>query len=197
MYVEFKTGIYYWEDSWEIRDASGTVLDSRAGAAANTNYKDTLYLPTGCYEFELTDTGEDGLSFWANTAQGNGFVRFRNASTGAMVKTFNADCGGKIYLQFTVGLTSETDEIVMTDKTIFNVYPNPTDGQIYIDMEFEDKKDAVVEIRDLLGNVVYKQNIKGKTVEALSANLSGRSTGIYFVNLITDNEVRTKKIILQ
>jgi hypothetical protein len=52
----------------------------------------------------LTDTGEDGLQWWANTAQGTGYMRIRNATTGAVILTFGYDFGSQIYKQFTVAI---------------------------------------------------------------------------------------------
>ena len=76
--IEFRTNNYPSENQYTLNDDAGVVVASRNGTTllANTTYKDTITLADGCYAFELTDSGEDGLQFWANTAQEAGFVRF-------------------------------------------------------------------------------------------------------------------------
>ncbi|HLP12231.1 MAG TPA: peptide-N-glycosidase F-related protein [Flavobacteriales bacterium] len=197
-FVEVKTNNYPWETSYTLKDAyTGTViLDRTSGLTANTNYKDTVSLPDGCYEFELIDSGEDGLSFWANTAQGTGLARLRK-TTGSILKSFNADFGGQIYYQFTVGLTNNVDDIVLNSFLELNVYPNPTTGHIYIDANFTEITNGLIEVCDVLGQKVYSHKFNGLTAEAVDVDLSNYHNGTYFVTLRTDKTVVTRKVMKQ
>lgn len=192
--VEVKTNNWSTEDSYTLKDAAGTVFLNRTGLAPNTYYKDTMYLPDGCYEFELIDTGEDGLTFWANPDQGSGLARFRKL-TGSILKNFNSDFGGQIYTQFTVGLTNEIDEYVLTNELEFNVYPNPTNGHAYVNVNFTERNDGVIEITNVLGTKIYTHTFTGLTAEGLDIDLSNYTTGTYFVTLRTNNNTVTKKLL--
>lgn len=197
--IDFKTNNYPSEDQWTLKDDVGNIILSRNGAflAANTVYKDTVTLGDGCYVFELTDAGEDGLSFWANTAQGNGYIRFKKVSPGTIIKTFNADFGGQVYQQFTVGLTSDVDEYLDANIPTLNVYPNPSDGSIYLDINLNGAKNGKVEIYDIMGKLTYSYPLNDFDNDIVRADLSNFSSGVYFVTLFAGNDNISKKVIIQ
>jgi hypothetical protein len=197
--IEFKTNNYPWENQYTLKDASGTVIRSRDGAflSAGTIYRDTVSLTDGCYEFELTDSGEDGLSWWANTAQGTGFVRFKKVTPVVVLKSFNSDFGGQVYQQFTVNTSTGIDDFIMSKFNSLDVYPNPGNGYVYINLNLNSFQSGKVEIRDLLGKKVYEYEFKNKSADAIEADLSGLQKGVYFVNLQTDTEHLSKKLIIQ
>lgn len=197
--IEFRTNNYNAEDQYTLKDDAGTIVASRNGASllANTTYRDSLTLPDGCYTFELTDSGEDGLSFWANPAQGSGYARFRKFTTPGIIKSFGSDFGGQIYQQFTIGLTSGVEDYILTDNTTLNVYPNPSDGHVFIDVNMTSKEDGVVEIYDVLGKSVYRHEFKNLTAESMEADLSNLQAGVYFVSLKSGKEVITKKLMMR
>lgn len=198
MVFDVKTNNNGFETNYELRDANGTVLLSRTGLSPNTTYRDTLTLPTGCYEFVLNDLGEDGLNFWANPGQGNGYCRFRRATSTTILKTFNADFGGQIYQQFTVGLVSDvSDNYIHTTNTELYVYPNPSNGLVNIDFNMTGKNDGQIEIINTLGERVFVHAFKNLTSGAVEADLSRFHSGIYFVTLRTGDQVITKRVMKQ
>ena len=145
----------------------------------------------GCYEFDLLDSGEDGLSFWANPAQGNGMCRLRK-NTGPLIKSFNADFGGQIYYQFTIGWNNDIEDYILTDELVFYVYPNPTNGHVFIDVNFTERNDGVIEICDLLGKKIYSHSFTGLTAEAVDVDLSSYHSGTYFVTVSNSRSFCTK-----
>lgn len=197
--IEFKTNTNPEEDQYTLMDDAGTVIASRNGVLlmANTIYKDTVTLSNGCYTFELSDSGEDGLSFWANTSQGSGYVRFKKVSPATIIKSFPTDFGGQIYQQFTVGLTSGINDFILTDNTSMNVYPNPSNGHVFIDVNLIEKKDGTIEINNVLGEKVYTYEFKNLTAESVEANLAELKKGVYFVSLRSGKDHLTKKLIIQ
>ncbi len=194
--IEFKTNNYWQENGYELKNSAGVIVHSRSGAAANTTYRDTVLLPYDCYEFRMWDNGEDGLSWWANTAQGSGFIRFKSAWSVQTWKSFGADFGGEVYCQFTVGLTNGTNDYIMTEQNELNVYPNPTEGHVFIDFNLSKRQDGIVQVYDLLGNVVYSYPFKSSTAESVEADLSFLAPGMYMVALTTEEETITKKLLI-
>lgn len=204
MVIVLKTNNYPQENQYTLKDEAGNVIISRSNMAANYTYKDTLNLANGCYTFELTDNasqsgggGGDGLSFWNNANQGSGYLQFRKVTPNATIKTFGSDFGGQIYQQFTVGLTSNVNEYIFTDKALLNVYPNPTDGHVYINVDFAKRNDGRIEVLDMFGKKVYTHQLTNITADMVEADLSFLKKGIYFVTLRTGDEFVSKKLVIQ
>lgn len=197
--IEFKTNNYPAEDNWTLTDDAGSVLYSRTGSmlTANTTYKDTVNLADGCYTFELDDSGEDGLSFWANTAQGSGLIRFKKVSPATVLKNFGGDFGGQVYQQFTVGLTSGIDDYIFTSTNTLNVYPNPSTGHVYVNIDLNKRDDGEVTISDVLGKTVYNYPFHSQTADSFEVDLSAFNKGVYFVTLKTSDGTLTKKLMIQ
>lgn len=194
--IEFRSNNNWTEDSWELRNSAGVVIYSRAATAPNTTYRDTVNLPYDCYEFKMTDTGEDGLSWWANTAQGTGWIRLKSAWTAQILKNFGADFGGQVYYQFTVGLTNSITDYTQPGNNELDVYPNPTDGHVIMDFNLAKQEDGVIEVYDVLGNVVYSYAFKSTAVGTVEADLSFLDDGMYMVSLITDQQRITKRLLI-
>jgi hypothetical protein len=194
--VTVKTNNYSWETAYVLKDAAGNIVFERNNLDANTIYRDTVSLATGCYEFRVTDSGEDGLTFWANTAQGAGYARF-NSITGASIKSFGAEFGGEIYQQFTVGLTNNTQEYIFEKNQVLRAYPNPTNSLLYVTLDLPKRSNGMLSIIDIMGNVVYHETINNKIADSFEIDMSQLSAGVYQVILNTDAGVSSQKVILE
>jgi hypothetical protein len=194
--VTVRTNARPWETEYALKDASGNIIFERNSLVANTIYRDTVLLEEGCYEFKLTDSGEDGLSFWANTAQGSGYARFNNI-TGSTLRTFGADFGGEIYQQFTVGLTNATQDYIFEKNQVLRAFPNPTNNILYVSLDLPKKSNGTLIIVDILGNLVYQEQINNKIADNYEIDMTIFSAGVYQVILNTDAGVSSQKVILE
>ena len=71
---------------------------------ASTIYKDTINLQDGCYLFKVTDTGKDGLDFWADSDSDDGYIKIKEIGAGFFTTgMFEEDFGTEISHYFTVG----------------------------------------------------------------------------------------------
>lgn len=195
--IELKTNAYAYENYYTLKDVNGNVIHERSNLNPNMYYRDTLTLDTGCYEFELWDTGEDGLSFWANSAQGSGFIRFRKVSPGTTLKSFLSDFGGQIFQQFTVGLNNEVEEYIPNKKTTFRISPNPAFDSVLFSVELTRRSDGSIEIYSLLGTKVHEIPFSGIFSERIEAGVGHLDRGMYIVKLNTGREVITRKLVLK
>jgi hypothetical protein len=195
--IEFKTNSIPSENQYTLKNSAGTIVHQRTSLTANTIYKDTLSLADDCYEFELTDSGEDGLTWWANSAQGAGYVRFKKVTPNTIIKSFGSDFGGKIYQQFTTGLMIGMEDYILTPNNTLAVYPNPTNSHVYIDFNLTEKQNGQVEVWDILGKKVFNYEFKNLSSESVETDFSNLNNGIYFVTLITNTERITKKLVKQ
>lgn len=195
---ELKTNANGFETSYQIKDAAGNVVHSRSDLEADVVYRDTLDLPRGCYEFRLKDEGNDGLSWWANAAQGVGYMRVRNAAGGAILRTYNPDFGSEIYQQFTIGYQlSGVESIPVVEEDQVDIYPNPTSGEITIDLKLAREQDVTVTVRDLLGREVYAAPARRLATNRIGLDLSGNPAGIYIVNVHTGSGVVSRKVVVE
>lgn len=193
--IECKSNNYGSETFYELVDANGTVYFSRNGMPNATLMRDTVHLPAGCYIFRMIDGGKDGLSWWANTQAGNGFIRLKNANTGIFVKTFNADFGTEAYQEFTVGYSIGMEEEKI--ETGLFAYPNPTEGLLTIDFQSADEKVQLL-VFDYTGKIISDQQLNTEhTMRSINIDLSGNAAGLYFVQMRSSEGVRTVRVVKQ
>lgn len=92
-------------------------------------------------------------------------------------------------------LSSSAPSLVQAHSSL-SVYPNPTSGLIEVSIQLMNTQDATMEVTDALGRIVMQNkltNIFGKTI---SLSLKDYAEGVYFINLHTQNEVMTKRVVL-
>ncbi|HVZ39911.1 MAG TPA: peptide-N-glycosidase F-related protein [Candidatus Kapabacteria bacterium] len=200
-YLELHTNDSPSENSYQLKDAvTGRVVLDRNNLDGATYYRDTLTLPDGCYEFRLVDLGGDGLSWWANTAQGTGSMRIRRADNGATIRSFNADFGGEIYQQFTVGFDLAADAPlpgIEEHGSRMEVYPNPTDGEFTVNLWLRATQSAELTVTDMLGNSVHHAMLKNVTNGSFPVDLRSLPSGAYVVAVRAGAETLTKKIVVR
>jgi len=83
-------------------------------------------------------------------------------------------------------------EVEQTLKSGFNIYPNPNKGDLFVTMSLtgDETKDAVIQVINVNGQIVKQVNVKNQN----RVNFSIKETGIYFIKLITNKQVYTKKV---
>ncbi|MFA6262376.1 MAG: peptide-N-glycosidase F-related protein [Bacteroidia bacterium] len=187
--IETLTNTKPGDNRYVIRDAYKNIIFTKTFTAASTMHRDTFHLGLGCYTFEMTDAGEDGLSFWANS-DGNGTVRIRSGVTPVnFIKTFNPDFGDFIQYHFTVQYKVGIDEQLSNLQNI-TIYPSPADESIRLEGAANITR---IELLDLHGRVILQQNDWNNALDVRAV-----TAGFYLVR-ITDNlqQTRVQKITIQ
>ncbi len=87
-------------------------------------------------------------------------------------------------------LTSYDNIIFENDLT---VYPNPTKGIFSINLEGQNSYKLTV--RNIVGQIIYKDYVPGGDIKNI--NLSNHKSGVYLLELDTDNGIINKKLIIQ
>jgi len=80
-----------------------------------------------------------------------------------------------------------------------NVFPNPTNGSLQIDIKNDEISAYTIEISNLLGEVIMKQEESSSATETFinkKLDVSSLSTGTYFVSVRANNKLFRKKIII-
>lgn len=135
--------------------------------------------------------------------------------TGLEVKSYEVIVNVQFYTQDTtviVELTEETPEVgdinftiwlnssVITDvedlANVFevNLYPNPTNGQVNLEVENNNFSGVQVLVYSSAGEMVFHKEYQYG--ELIRFDMSGNSSGMYFVRIKTDDSEITKKLIL-
>ncbi|MCH9821755.1 MAG: T9SS type A sorting domain-containing protein [Bacteroidetes bacterium] len=214
--VQLQTNARANENSMTIKDMDGRVVLDRSSLTNSTQTKDTLALADGCYTLELTDSGNDGLSYWANTAQGNGqllFLILNEEGNISSITPFNADFGRSIKYSFTIG--SELNEIVdgKPDSAVtqwefdkvgqeesnlewgsFNVFPNPAQHEVTIEMLGQEGLHQL-EVISTSGQVVLSQELDVSTYKFEIINISELPKGLYHVRMLGENKVYNSRFV--
>ena len=103
----------------------------------------------------------------------------------------NTNCIAKWHI---VG--ASVNEII--NNTDFALYPNPATNQISIEFESLFQQNYLIEIRNVLGQIVYSETIKNVSgKQTKNIDLSMIESGIYFVKLQGEKENVSKKFIKQ
>lgn len=182
---------YGSETTWTLKNSSGTTLysggpyiDSNAGAL-NAVVSSTFALTSGdCYTFTINDAYGDGI---ANNPK-KGSYTLKNDND--IVITSGAEFGfseSKSFLIATLGIQDfENSEGIY-------VYPNPTKEILNIKVSSRFGLPTRLTITSVLGQTIYTKKVS--TEADLSINTSFLSNGVYFINVLKDNQKKTLRFI--
>lgn len=197
--IEFQSNNEPQDNGYRLEDANGNILFERSmgSLSANTLYRDTIPVNSGCFKFvvdDMDESGGDGLAFWANSNDGTGYARLRNQSN-SILRSFSADFGSLIEWNFTIGNVFTGVQETMSDAEVL-VFPNPTNGQVTIDLSGLDYKTTTIEVIDITGKVIHTESFGNNTEARVTVDLSQHAPGIYFVRVQNGTNCWQKKVSL-
>ena len=178
---------YGLEVSWDLKNSSGTTMAS-GGPYANTNpnmgpliSEDIILNAADCYSFTMHDAFGDGLC----CTYGNGSVTLTDP-LGATVIT-----GGQYGSTLGSGWESLVVSVAGDLNGSVSVYPNPSTGVFNVDMGNAFSGSSDISVVTLSGKVVFET----KSTQSFSkVDLSQLASGMYMMNIKTENGVAVKKI---
>lgn len=91
-----------------------------------------------------------------------------------------------------VGVDEETNTIGLS------IYPNPTSDNVILELNLTEASNVKIQLMNVSGQKLYSSELKrisGKYTQ--SFNLKEESNGIYYLQVITDHQVISKKILKQ
>ena len=189
--VELNTNIRPDENECFIYDATGNQIYYNEMYDSFESYSDTITLEDGCYEFVITDTDKDGLSWWANN-DGAGGASFRSPYDKYDVYIdFQPDFGTEIRHQFRVG--DLIDGVIEGKEIKMDVFPNPNSGVFTIRMNSINKNIGTY-VYSLLGEKIFEKTLSHSGY--ISLDLSHLSTGSYLLVVMDGDEVYRENITI-
>ncbi len=180
------------ETTWDIYDGSGNTIYTSGPLSWGTQYRDSILLTPGCYRFEVHDTDDDGLDFWANS-DGSGVVRFITTPVSCnapAVNYFEPDFGKYIFHEFRVENTTSLEE---KEKYPWRIFPNPTNNIITIQGYLDTQTN--ISFYNNLGKLVMKTAVDFQGVISKQFDLTYLPTGVYFIRIQNMKEKIIKKVV--
>ena len=81
---------------------------------------------------------------------------------------------------------------------IVSIFPNPSNGQFNVLLNYQAKDDAQLSIYNILGKAIYQKQItKNSNSVSIEIDLSNEAKGVYFIKLENNDLNYTKKIVIE
>jgi len=193
--IYFKTNNAAYQNSYEIRTSSGVKIFERKNLSNATEYTDTLTLFNGTYDFYMFDTGDNGISFWAEPGQGNGSLKFYNLE-GDVIKSFNGDFGDRIYNSFYADMYLNSSNI--SDGNLsFTLSPNPSDGHFVLSYVLAEPSEININIYNSEGKIVFTSKLPEQKTANENINIKGVAPGLYNIVIDCKGKKYSEKIIIR
>ena len=187
------------ENTWEIRNSSNTVVASGGpyGGQVETEITENILLPSDdCYSFIFMDSYGDGLngSQWSDcNTDGNlhVFDAYDN-----YVFSYDGSWGASEIIEDFEGSVSVLGIEEISSVSDFNIYPNPTNNVAHIAMNLLDANSVTIEVVDLLGKVVYSEELGNLPAgdHLIDVDASSIGTGLYLFNIYVGTQKVTERV---
>ncbi len=179
--VETKTDNKPEDISWNFKNSSGNiVLQHSYGQNDGNKVMSTPILLNGneCYSFEVLDAGGDGIN--------NGYVKIV-AFDQTVVYEQSGGFGNANTINLKTG--AQYSDISLIDVSNMNLYPNPVNNTLNVDIYAMQAGKVTFNIVNLLGQTVINSFNENLNVgnNSMQINTSTLTSGVYFVNVITED----------
>jgi plastocyanin len=134
-------------------------------------------------------TVPSGAATW-NAPMSSGSPTFQYVISTAGTYTYDCSIHPSVMTGTITVTTNSTSIAEISANADIKIYPNPSMGQFEVTAS---KPFKYVEIYDILGKVVYNQQVNADNT---SVDISHEAKGVYLVALITDNETVIRKIVI-
>lgn len=105
--------------------------------------------------------------------------------------------GNMLFLD-NINLTGVTGiSTIFGESTVFDAYPNPTNGLLSVSFQAPEKNNYWLEVRDILGQIIYSEslnNFSGNYTKQIDLNQNAH--GLYFLSISTAQQKIVKKIVV-
>lgn len=184
---------YGTETSWELRDASNSILYSESGYADDDPGMITrqFCLPFGCYSFKIMDSYGDGLTSCsaANGGAGSYQILF-NGDILVEITEAQANFGFSNTKNFCIQDNSSLEENDL--NSLISVYPNPSID--IINIVSNGVTVEKVELLNIAGQVISSTKAGSATVKL---DVSSVASGVYLVKVYAAEGTSTKQVVIK
>ncbi|MBL4649461.1 MAG: T9SS type A sorting domain-containing protein, partial [Aureispira sp.] len=138
---------------------------------------------------------------WIYTASGGErFILIGNFNSDSMTNHSLQDSNSLYQAYYCIDDVSVTSVITslndLTTVNRFNIYPNPTAGHIFIDLELMKRSEITIQVINVVGEVILSKNLGKVKSKTLEFDLENIPNGVYLVQVKNDNETLSKKVVV-
>jgi len=101
------------------------------------------------------------------------------------------------------GCTDTTSAVItfvglntLTNLSNLNLFPNPTNANVFVELELINNADVQINITNSIGQLVISQELTNLQSETIELNTSTLGAGIYMVQFTIGSEFFAKKLII-
>ena len=192
--IHFKTNKAAYQNSYEILTNNGQQVFAKDGFDPETLYVDTVTFFNGCYDFYLYDSGNNGISFWAEPGEGNGYIKFYDMN-GELIRNFISDFGDQVHYGFCTDASVGINENVNNNLT-FDILPNPNSGIFTVSYLAKDEVPMSLKIYNTSGQNIWGQNINPSRHGTVKVDLREQPSGIYTIRMENKEKLTNKKFVI-
>ncbi|UKN00146.1 T9SS type A sorting domain-containing protein [Paracrocinitomix mangrovi] len=181
-------------------EATGTVTVGNVNTFAPTITPD-MTIAAGT-PTDLTVTGGVSWTWYAN--EGAGPIQVGTTQTINVAPTVTttyvcnvtdgSGCDAELTVVITVDAGGGFDDLWSNQ---FEMYPNPTSGEFSLIFGLNEARDMNIEILNVIGQKVFSNSFNQVKDQTINFDLTGVASGVYFVNIQSEGETISKKIVVK
>ena len=207
---------YVWHYGATLSDS--TIANPMAGPTVTTTYTVVGTAAGGCSNTDavtITVLGNPPLptvsrvidTLYCSPAY-SGYQWYFNGVLipGATGQTYTYSMNGTYYVQVYNALGCSTTSVTITINDVgiaentnsiqLEVYPNPTSNDVTLEFNLAKQSDVKISVMNIAGQVIYSDVLSEFIGEYKKpVNLHENANGIYYLQIITNDEVINKKVI--
>lgn len=189
--VDILSDGYPDETTWELVENATTNILYSGGplAGENEHFITEMCLADGCYTFTIFDSWGDGMggSDWGNPDHGH--VTITNATTTEVLLDW--DGGASSWDDYSYEFCINENSNIENHTSNFAIYPNPTNGQLYVSF---DEVISYIEVYSHTGQLLNTVDINNFNA---SIDFSELSNGLYLIKSYTESEVIINRFVIE
>lgn len=179
--------------------STDVIVDQNAKAVANAN--DTVVALINGAKVYFDNGGSIGTSYQWDFGDGTSATTTDTSHSYGSVGTYDVvltatinNCVDKDTI--TVHVNERSTSIQKDDKNSpsVEVYPNPTPGRFDVELSLPEKEELSIEVLNSMGAVIRDKELAPVREHREGFDLSGRSTGIYYVRVSGDHGTSVHKV---
>ena len=156
----------------------------------------TLIVAGGTINFSNTGSGATSYS-WSfgdggTSTLGSPSHTYTTAGTYIVILTGTlGNCSTSTAITINVGYTG-LEEVNLEESV--NLYPNPSNGEFNLSLNFAIEQDVEIRIFNTIGELLASRTMNNTSSSVVEFNLNNNAEGFYFVSIKTNNKSITKRI---
>lgn len=159
---------------------------------------------SGVMVYDVTNPTAPVFDQFIHTYQSNGtsidiapegilFIPASESHNGKNLLILSNEVSGTVAIYTIVDPTQSTASVNENEVLDFNIYPNPTTGNLFISSN-ENLINSTYKITNTVGAVIDDGNLKNQLTEL---NINHLPNGIYFIQVINNTKIQIQKVIKQ